>query len=160
MYPSEYAATQPTKKISYLVSHHILRCRETMISVVPVNNAENIESESSFRWEVDILIAELPIIRHRTFGADMTFISVIEDESGKCLLFEFLQFLGFIRIDAAARVYLGVFPYTPMRKKSPKSVLVRLLAGGLLLDYFRFLHTLPIVLDDNAHSFFVRTVHD
>ena len=43
------------KKVGNLVSGHILSCGESFISIVAVYHAENIESQTSFRWNIDIL---------------------------------------------------------------------------------------------------------
>ena len=44
------------KKVGYLVSGHILSCGESFISIVAVYHAENIESQTSFRWDIDISV--------------------------------------------------------------------------------------------------------
>ncbi len=120
---------QPVKKISYLVSRHIFRCRETMIPVVSVDHAEKIESEASFRRDVHILVAELPAIRHITFGADMAFVSVIEvNESGKCPFLEFLQLLGLIRIELRRGFALGTFPYTSISRANADKKALKVLS--------------------------------
>ncbi len=82
-----------------------------------VNHAEEIESKTSLRRDVHILITELPAIGHITFGADMTFIPVIEiNESGNGLTFEFLQLLGLIPIELRRGFTLGTFSYTSISR--------------------------------------------
>lgn len=73
---------------------------EALITVVAVNHAEDIEPEASFRWNINVLCTELPSVWHIAFRADMAFISVVEvNETGRCLSFEFLQLLHFMRIE-------------------------------------------------------------
>ena len=44
------------KKVCNLVSGHILSCGESFISIVAVYHAENIESQTFFRWDIDISV--------------------------------------------------------------------------------------------------------
>ena len=88
------------KKVGNPVSGHILSCGESFIPIVAVYHAENIESQTSFRWNIDILTAELPSVWHISLGANVAFISIIEvNETVFLLLYEFLQLLGLIRIE-------------------------------------------------------------
>ena len=74
---------------------HILSCGESFISIVAVYHAENIESQTSFRWDIDIFTSELPSVWHISLGADVAFISIINvDKTIFFLLYEFLQLLG------------------------------------------------------------------
>lgn len=124
---------QSVKEICDFVGSHILRCGEAVIPVVPVNHAEEIESESSFRRNMHILIAELPAIGHISFGADMAFISVIEvNEPGKCLAFEFLQLLGLIRIELRRGFTLGTFPYTSISRANADKKALKVLSLAFL----------------------------
>lgn len=113
------------KKVSNLVSGHILSCGESVISIVAVYHTENIESQTSFRWNIDILTAELPSVWHISLGADVAFISIIKvDETVFFLLYEFLQLLGLIRIELRRGFPLRTFPYTSIsRAKADKKAL-------------------------------------
>lgn len=92
------------KGVGNLVSGHIISCGESFIPIVAVYHAENVESQTSFRWNIDILTAELPSVWHISFGADVAFISIINvDETIFFLLYEFLQLLGLIRLYPAPR---------------------------------------------------------
>lgn len=113
------------KKVGNFVSGHILSCGESFISIVSVYHAENVESQTSFRGNVDILIAKLPSVWHISLGADVAFISIIKvNETVFFLLYEFLQLLGLIRIELRRGFPLWTFPYTSIsRAKADKKAL-------------------------------------
>lgn len=120
---------QSVKEVCYSVSRHVLRCGEPLISVVTVYHTEEIESEASFRRNVYILSTELPAIRHITFCADMTFVSVVEvNETGRCLLFEFLQLLGLILIELRRGFTLGTFSYTSISRANADKKALKVLS--------------------------------
>ena len=112
-------------KIGNLVGGHVLSCGESFIPIVAVNHAENVESQTSFRWDIDILTAELPSVWHISLSADVAFISIIKvDETVFSLLYEFLQLLGLIRIELRRGFPLRTFPYTSIsRAKADKKAL-------------------------------------
>lgn len=116
---------KPIKKVSDLVGGHILSGGESFIPVISVYHAENIESQSSFGRNIDILAAELPSVWHISLGADVAFISIIKvDETVFFLLFEFLQLLGLMRIELRRGFPLRTFPYTSIsRAKADKKAL-------------------------------------
>lgn len=117
------------KKICYPFSRHVLCCGETMISVVPVDHAKEIESGSPLRRDMHVLITELPSIRDVTFGAYMALIPVIEvNESGNGLMFEFLQLLGLIRIELRRGLTLGTFPYTSISRANADKKALKVLS--------------------------------
>ncbi len=113
------------KEVGNLVSGHILCRGESFISIVAVYHTENVESQTSFRWNIDILTAKLPSVRHISLGADVAFISIIKvDETFLFLLYEFLQLLGLIRIELRRGFPLRTFPYTSIsRAKADKKAL-------------------------------------
>lgn len=113
------------KKVGNLISGHVLSCGESFISIVAVYHAENIESQTSLRWDIDILTAELPTVWHISLSADMAFISIIKvDETVFFLLCEFLQLLGLIRIELRRGFPLRTFSYTSIsRAKADKKAL-------------------------------------
>lgn len=120
---------QSIKEVCDSFSRHILRCGESLISVVTVYHAEYIESEASFRRYTHILSTKLPAIRHITFRADMAFISVVEiNETGVCLSFEFLQLLGLIRIELRRGFTLGTFPYTSISRANADKKALKVLS--------------------------------
>ena len=124
---------QPVKKVRGFFSRHVLRCGEALISVVTVNHAEDIEPKPPFRRDIHILSTELPAIRHITFRADMAFISVVEiNETGICLLFEFLQLLGFIRIELRRGLTFGTFPYTSISRTNADKKALKVLSPASL----------------------------
>lgn len=113
------------KKVGNLVCGHILSCGESFISIVAVYHAENVESQTSFRRDIDILTAELPSVWHISLSADVAFISIIKvDETVFFLLYEFLQLLGLIRIELRRGFPLWTFSYTSIsRAKADKKAL-------------------------------------
>ena len=108
---------KPVMKVSNLVSGHILGCGESIISIVAVYHAENIESQTSFRWNIDILTAELPSVWHISLGADVAFISIIKvNETVFFLLYEFLQLPGLVSIELRRGFPLWTLPYTSISR--------------------------------------------
>lgn len=106
-----YTKRKPVKEIGDFIGRHILDSGESFISVVAVYHAENVEPQSPFGRNIDILAAELPSVWHISLGADVAFISIIEvDETVSFLLFEFLQLLGLIRIELRRGFPLRTFP--------------------------------------------------
>ena len=116
---------KPVKEVCDFVGGHIPGSGESFIPVVAAYNAENIESQTSFGRDIDILTAELPSVWHISLGADVAFISIIEvDETAFFLLHEFLQLLGLIRIELLRGFPLWTFPYTSIsRAKADKKAL-------------------------------------
>lgn len=120
-------------KVRYLVGGHILGGRESLISVVAVYHAEDVEPQSSFRRDVDILTAELPAVWHISLGADVALVSIIKvDEVLLLLFYEFLQLLALIRIELRRGFPLGTFSYTSIsRAKADKKALKVLALASL-----------------------------
>ena len=120
-----YTERKPVKEVGDFVCRHILGSGESFISVIAVYHAENIEPQSSFGRNINILAAELPSVWHISPGADVAFISIIKvDEAVSFLLFEFLQLLGLIRIELRRGFPLRTFPYTSIsRAKADKKAL-------------------------------------
>ena len=116
---------KPVKEVGDFVCRHILGCGESFISVIMVYHAENVEPQSSFGRDIDILAAELPSVWHISLGAYMAFISIIKvDETVLFLLYEFLQLLGLICIELRRGFPLWTFPYTSIsRAKADKKAL-------------------------------------
>ena len=124
---------QPVKKVGDSFCRHILRCGEALITVVAVNHAEDIESEASFRWNINVLSTELPAIGHIAFRADVAFISVVEvNETGRCLSFEFLQLLGLILIELRLGFPLWTFPYTSISRANADKKALKVLSAASL----------------------------
>ena len=126
---------QPVKKVSDLISRHILRRGEPLISIVSVYHAENIEPEASFRWDINVLPTEQPAIRYITFCTNVAFISVVKiNGAGNSLLFEFLQLLGLIRIELRRGLTLRTFPYTSISRANADKKALKVLSPASLPD--------------------------
>lgn len=126
---------QSVKKVCDFICRHVFRCGETIVSVVAVNHAEDIEPEASFRWNMYILSTELPAIRHITFRADVALVSVVEvNDTGNCLSFEFLQLLGLVRIELRRGFPLWTFPYTSISRANADKKALKVLSLASLPD--------------------------
>ena len=90
---------------------------ENLIPIISVDHSENVESQTSFKWNIDILTAELPSVWHISLSADVAFISIINvDETIFFLLYEFLQLLGLIRIELRRGFPLWTFSYASISR--------------------------------------------
>lgn len=119
------AERKPVNKVRNLVGGHILGGRESLIPVVAVYHAENIEPQPSFGGDIYILTAKLPSVWHISLGADVALVSIIKvDETVFLLFYEFVQLLGLIRIELRRGFPLGTFSYTSIsRAKADKKAL-------------------------------------
>ena len=91
---------ESVKEIRDFTGRDALIRGKAFITVVPVNHAEEVELVSSLRWKKDILIAELLVVRHIYFCADMTFIIEIKvSQSDFCRTFGFWELLGLVCIE-------------------------------------------------------------
>ena len=119
------AERKPVNKVRNLVGGHILGGRESLIPVIAVYHAENIEPQPSFGGDIYILTAKLPSVWHISLGADVALVSIIKvDEVLLLLFYEFLQLLALIRIELRRGFPLGTFSYTSIsRAKADKKAL-------------------------------------
>ena len=119
------AERKPVNKVRNLVGGHILGGRESLIPVIAVYHAENIEPQPSFGGDIYILTAKLPSVWHISLGADVALVSIIKvDETLFLLFYEFVQLLGLIRIELRRGFPLGTFSYTSIsRAKADKKAL-------------------------------------
>lgn len=123
------AERKPVNKVGNLVGGHVFCCRETFIPVIAVYHAEYIESQSSFRRNIDILTAELPSVWHISLGADVALISIIKvDETVFLLLYEFLQLPGLVRIELRRGLTLWTFPYTSISRANADKKALKVLS--------------------------------
>ena len=119
------AERKPVNKVRNLVGGHILGGRESLIPVIAVYHAENIEPQPSSGGDIYILTAKLPSVWHISLGADVALVSIIKvDETVFLLFYEFVQLLGLIRIELRRGFPLGTFSYTSIsRAKADKKAL-------------------------------------
>ena len=119
------AERKPVNKVRNLVGGHILGGRESLIPVIAVYHAENIEPQPSFGGDIYILTAKLPSVWHISLGADVALVSIIKvDETVFLLFYEFVQLLALIRIELRRGFPLGTFSYTSIsRAKADKKAL-------------------------------------
>lgn len=55
---------KPVKEVYNFICRHILGSRESLIPIIAVYHAENVEPQSPFGRDIDILAAELPSVWH------------------------------------------------------------------------------------------------
>lgn len=73
---------------------------ESIIAVVSVYHAEDVDSLCLLGRDIHIFVTELPTVRHIAFCAYMTFIGIIEVYFAVSVqMFKFLQLLALIRIE-------------------------------------------------------------
>ena len=97
---SFYAQGKAIEVLNDFVRINAFSRGESMIAVVPVYHAEDVDSLCLLGRDIHIFVTELPAVRHIAFGAYMTFIGIIEVYFAVSVqLFKFLQLLGLIRIE-------------------------------------------------------------
>ena len=100
-------------KFDESIGVYVLLGGKSMIIAVTVNHTEDIESSTLIYGHTEILIFEFPCIRHISFGAYMTFITVIKvNDAGFPLTFKLLQKFLLISVLLRRGGSLRTFPYT------------------------------------------------
>ena len=95
-----YPERKSVKEIRDLVGRYAFSRAETLIVIVAVYYAEDVQSEDFLGRDKDIFSPELPAVWHVSFRAHMALVSEVKVyEAFVCLSFEFLQLLGLIRIE-------------------------------------------------------------
>ena len=123
------AERKPVNKVRNLVGGHILGGRESLIPVIAVYHAENIEPQPSFGGDIYILTAKLPSVWHISLGADVALVSIIKvDETVFLLFYEFVQLLGLIRIELRRRFPLGTFSYASISRANADKKALKVLS--------------------------------
>ena len=96
---SFYAQGKVIEVFNDLVCINAFSRSESMIAVVTVYHAEDVDSLCLSGRDIHILLTELPAVRHITFGAYMTFVGIIEVYFAVSVqMFKFLQLLALVRI--------------------------------------------------------------
>lgn len=125
------------KEISNLIYCYAFGSAEALIAVVAANHTENVESVSTLGGYVDILIRELPAVRHISLSAYMALIAIVKVyESAICLSFEFLLLLGLIRVELWRGLPLGAFSYTSISRTNADKKALKVLSLASLPDAF------------------------
>lgn len=107
---------EPIEKISNLIGRDAFSCTETLIMIVAVYHAENVQPEEFLGRYKDVLSPESPAVWHVSFRAYMAFVSEVKVyEAFVCPPFEFLQLLGLVHIELRRGRTLGVF-YTSISR--------------------------------------------
>ena len=112
-----YPERKPVEEICHLVGRDAFSRAETLIVIVAVYHAEDVQPEEFPGRDKDIFSPELPAVWHVSFRAYMAFVSEVKVyEAFVCLPFDFLQLLGLIRIELRRGRALGTFPYTSISR--------------------------------------------
>ena len=110
---SFYAQGKVIEVLNDLVRVNAFSRGESMIAVVPVYHAEDVDSLCLLGRDIHIFVTELPAVRHIAFGAYMTFIGIIEVYFAVSVqMFKFLQLLALIRIELRRGYSPWAFPYS------------------------------------------------
>ena len=110
---SFYAQGKVIEELNDLVRVNAFSRGESMIAVVPVYHAEDVDSLCLWGMDIHIFVTELPAVRHIAFGAYMTFIGIIEVYfSVSVQMFKFLQLLALVRIELWRGYSPWAFPYS------------------------------------------------
>ena len=123
------AERKTINKVGNFVGRHVFSGRESLIPVITVYHAKDIESQSSFGRNIDILTAELPSIWYISLGANMTLISIVKiNKAIFLLLYEFLQLLGLVRIELRRGFTLRTFSYTSISRANADKKALKVLS--------------------------------
>ena len=110
---SFYAQGKVIEVLNDLVRVNAFSRGESMIAVVPVYHAEDVDSLCFLGRDIHIFVTELPAVRHIAFGAYMTFIAIIEIYFAvSAQMFKFLQLLALIRIELRRGYSPWAFSYS------------------------------------------------
>lgn len=130
-----YPERKAVKEVCDFIGSDVFSRTETVITIVAVYHAEYIESKRLLRRDKDIFSWELPAIRHISFRADMAFVCEVKVyETVVCLLFEFLQLLGLMRIELRRGLTLRTFPYTSISRANADKKALKVLSEASLPD--------------------------
>ena len=95
-----YLERKSIKIIHYLVGVYGFLRSDPLILIPPGNHAKDVKSCGFFRWDINILIFELPTVWHIAIRAYVTFIGIIQYDFAfgiKC--FKFLQLLFLVCVE-------------------------------------------------------------
>lgn len=128
-----YPERKPVKEIRDLVGRYAFSRTETLIVIVTVYYAEDVQSEDFLRRDKDIFSPELPAVWHVSFRAHMTLVSEVKVYAAFiCLTFEFLQLLGLMRIELRRGRTLGTFSYTSISRANADKKALNMLSEASL----------------------------
>ena len=101
------------KETEDLVCRHLLKCCESLITVVTVNHSKYVETCHPLRRHVNILPSQLPTVRDISFSTSVTLICIKEPyASFRRLTFKFLQLLDLIFIELRRGYSPWAFSYS------------------------------------------------
>ena len=101
------------KKFDNFIRSNTVGCRKTFVIIFAVNHTKYIHSCTVSRCNVYILTGKLPTVGNIPFGANMTFVGVIQINTTFSLLcFKFLQLLILVLIQLRRGLSPWAFSYT------------------------------------------------
>ena len=128
-----YPERKPVEEICDLIGRNAFSRTETLIVIVAVYHAENVQPEEFLGRDKDIFSPELPAVWHVSFRAYMAFVSEVKVyEAFVCLPFEFLQLLGLIRIELRRGRTLWTFSYTSISRTNADKKALNVLSEASL----------------------------
>lgn len=128
---------ETVKEVCDLFRRYAFRCAKSVIAVITVNHAEDIQAGVFHRRYENILSTELPTVRHVSFCADVALVCEIKvDETIFFLSFKFLQLLALIRIELRRGFPLGTFSYTSISCAKADKKLLKVLSLASLPEAF------------------------
>lgn len=128
-----YPERKSVKEIRDLVGRYAFSRAETLIVIVAVYYAEDVQSEDFLGRDKDIFSPELPAVWHVSFRAHMALVSEVKVyEAFVCLSFEFLQLLGLIRIELRRGRTLWTFSYTSISRTNADKKALNVLSEASL----------------------------
>lgn len=111
--PFPLSEGKPVEEVRQLFGGYAASRGEALVTVVAGRHAEYVEAGYLLGRDVDILLTELPAVRHIAFGADMALVGIEKVyPSFGGLLFKFLQLLGLVLVELRRGFSPWAFPYT------------------------------------------------
>ena len=128
-----YPERKPVEEICDLIGRNAFSRTETLIVIVAVYHAENVQPEEFLGRDKDIFSPELPAVWHVSFRAYMAFVSEVKVyEAFVCLPFEFLQLLGLVRIELRRGRALRTFSYASISRANADKKALNVLSEASL----------------------------
>ena len=128
-----YPERKPVEEICNLVGRDAFSRTETLIVIVAVYHAEDVQPEDFLGRDKDVFPPEQPAVRHISFRAYMAFVPEVKVyEAFACPPFEFLQLLGLIRIELRRGRTLWTFSYTSISRANADKKALNVLSEASL----------------------------
>ena len=101
------------KETENLICRHLLKCGESIVTVITVNHPKNIESCHPLGGYVNFLPSQLPTVSDLSFSTSVALISIIESNTSfRRLTFKFLQLLDLVFVELRRGYSPWAFSYS------------------------------------------------